>query len=145
MSRADRAFSCPRAGSPSLAAKAAAGKRKSIRVVTDAAPPLRWAPANERSDVMAINNEEARTVPVNGIEMHVQVTGAGDPLLLLHGFTGCGDDWRHVFRLDELGQRYQVIRPDARGHGRSTNPAGNFTHAQCARDLATLLDALGVD
>ena len=94
---------------------------------------------------MANNQEEARTVPVNGIEMHVQISGAGDPLLLLHGFTGCGDDWRHVFGMDELGRRYRVIRPDARGHGRSTNPAGTFTHQQCARDLAALLDALGVD
>ena len=52
---------------------------------------------------MATNHEEARSVPVNGIEMHVQISGKGDPLLLLHGFTGCGDDWRHVF---DLGRRH---------------------------------------
>ncbi len=93
---------------------------------------------------MATNHEEARSVRVNGIEMHVQLSGEGDPLLLLHGFTGCGDDWRHVFDLAELGRHFRVIRPDARGHGRSTNPAGTFSHGQCARDVAALLDALGV-
>jgi pimeloyl-ACP methyl ester carboxylesterase len=85
-----------------------------------------------------------RTVEVNGIEMHVQLLGAGEPLVLLHGFTGCGGDWRHVFDLDELARRYRLIVPDARGHGRSTNPAGTFTHRQCALDLAGLLDQLSV-
>ena len=34
--------------------------------------------------------------------------------------------------------------PDARAHGRSTNPGGAFTHRQCARDVLALCDHLGV-
>jgi pimeloyl-ACP methyl ester carboxylesterase len=93
---------------------------------------------------MTTNNEEARTLAINGIDMYLEQSGAGEPLLLLHGFTGTGGDWRHVFDLDELGRRYRLYRPDARGHGRSTNPAGTFTHGQCARDVAALLDTLGL-
>jgi pimeloyl-ACP methyl ester carboxylesterase len=85
-----------------------------------------------------------RTLPINGCDMYFELVGEGEPLLLLHGFTGCGDDWRHVFALDELARRYQLIVPDARGHGRSTNPDGTFTHRACAQDVGALLDALGV-
>jgi pimeloyl-ACP methyl ester carboxylesterase len=89
--------------------------------------------------------EPGRTLPINGMDLYFESYGDGQPLLLLHGFTGCGDDWRHVFDLDGLASRYRLIVPDARGHGRSTNPAGSFTHRQCALDLAALLDALGID
>jgi pimeloyl-ACP methyl ester carboxylesterase len=81
---------------------------------------------------------------INGIGMAYELRGDGEPLVLLHGFTGCGGDWVHVFDLDELARRHRLIIPDARGHGRSTNPAGTFTHRQCALDTLALLDRLGV-
>jgi pimeloyl-ACP methyl ester carboxylesterase len=82
---------------------------------------------------------------VNGIEMHYEVRGSGPPLLLLHGFTGSGGDWIHLFDLEDLARRYRLIIPDARGHGRSTNPSGEFTHRDCARDVLALLSELGID
>jgi pimeloyl-ACP methyl ester carboxylesterase len=85
-----------------------------------------------------------RTMNVNGIEMYFELYGEGEPLVLLHGFTGCGGDWKHVFDLEGLARRYRLIVPDARGHGRSTNPDGTFTHRACANDLGALLDGLGV-
>jgi len=39
---------------------------------------------------------------------------------------------------------YTLILPDARGHGRSTNPQRAITHRQCAADILTLLDHLGI-
>lgn len=82
------------------------------------------------------------TISVNGFEMHYQLRGNGEPLLLLHGGLGIGEDWRHVFPSDPPG--YRVIVPDLRGHGRSTNPDGAFTFRQCAQDVLALLDSLGV-
>jgi pimeloyl-ACP methyl ester carboxylesterase len=70
-------------------------------------------------------------------------TGAGEPVLLLHGFTGSGDDWQHVFR--EPLDGYRVIAPDLPGHGRSPNPRDNFKFADIARDVFALLDRLGID
>ena len=34
---------------------------------------------------------------VNGISLHWETTGRGEPLLWLHGAMGCGDDWRFIF------------------------------------------------
>jgi pimeloyl-ACP methyl ester carboxylesterase len=83
-----------------------------------------------------------RTLRVNDIEMYVNVRGTGDPLVLLHGFSQCGSMWGRV--ADLLAEQYQVIIPDLRGHGRSTNPSGTFTHRQSALDVYALLDQLGV-
>lgn len=83
-----------------------------------------------------------RTLKVRDAELYVETRGTGEPLVLLHGFTGCGSDWKHVFDLEALARRYRLILPDARGHGRSTNPGGEFTHRACAADLIAVLDAL---
>jgi pimeloyl-ACP methyl ester carboxylesterase len=81
----------------------------------------------------------------DGAALHVQMRGTGAPLFLLHGLAGTADDWRHVFDLDVLSATHRVIRPDARGHGRSTNPTGEFSFRQCARDVVAIMGALGID
>jgi pimeloyl-ACP methyl ester carboxylesterase len=83
------------------------------------------------------------THEVNGCQLYYEVRGEGDPLLLLHGGTGIGGDWQHVFTAGNPGG-YQTIVPDLRGHGRSTNPSGQFTFRQAADDMFALLDRLGV-
>lgn len=93
---------------------------------------------------MATATATGRTAPINDIEMYYELRGEGPPLVLLHGFTGAGGDWAHVFDLAELGAGHTVIAPDLRGHGRSTNPAGSLTIRQCASDVFALLDHLGV-
>lgn len=82
-------------------------------------------------------------VRVNEIELYVEIQGAGEPLLLLHGFTGTSQDWIHAGRA-KLAEHFKLIVVDARGHGRSTNPRGTITHKQCAHDTLSLLDQLGI-
>lgn len=86
----------------------------------------------------------SRTLRVNDIELYFEVHGEGEPLLLLHGLTGCGQDWVHAGRA-RFAEHFQLIVVDARGHGRSTNPERNLTHRQCARDALALLDHLGIE
>jgi pimeloyl-ACP methyl ester carboxylesterase len=86
---------------------------------------------------------QAQSTQLNGIEMYYEMEGSGEPLLLLHGGTGCHDDWVYAGR-DRLVTEYMLIKPDARGHGRSTNPQGTITHRQCALDALALLDHLGI-
>lgn len=78
-------------------------------------------------------------VSVNGINLHYQVRGEGEPLLLLHGFGMCGPvEWGHI--VDDLAKQYKIVLVDLRGHGWSTNPSGKFTLRQSAEDVRGLLD-----
>ena len=90
-------------------------------------------------------NEAAKTktVPVNDIAMHVERQGAGTPLLLLHGGGGVGENWKLVFAAPPPG--YELIIPDLRGHGRSTNPGGTITCRQLASDVVALMDVLRIE
>lgn len=91
---------------------------------------------------MKATGDARQTVPINGIEMYYETRGEGQPLLLLHGGGGAGVNWELVFK--ETPRGFRLIVPDLRGHGRSTNPSGEFTFRQCALDVFALLDHLGV-
>ena len=82
-------------------------------------------------------------IDVNGVRLFYEDRGDGEPLLLLHGGTGIGADWKLIFTAgDPAG--FRVIVPDLRGHGQSTNPSREFTFRQAAHDVFALLDHLGV-
>ena len=60
-------------------------------------------------------------VDVDGVGTEYEVTGAGQPVVLLHGFPDSGRLWRH--QVPALaGAGFQVIVPDLRGYGRSGKP-----------------------
>lgn len=81
--------------------------------------------------------------PIRDIRMHGELRGEGEPLLLLHGFMGCGANWRLVFPEPPPG--YRLIAPDLRGHGRSTNPSGAFSFRDAGLDVLALLDRLEIE
>lgn len=57
----------------------------------------------------------------NGLDLFYELHGAGDPMLLLHGFGGTGEsDWRH--QIPVFSERFRLIVPDLRGHGRTDHP-----------------------
>jgi len=74
--------------------------------------------------------------------MYYEEYGVGKPLVLLHGFGGCVQNW-HPFTA-KLSERHRVIVVDLRGHGHSTNPENKFTHREAASDVFLLLEKLGV-
>jgi pimeloyl-ACP methyl ester carboxylesterase len=82
-------------------------------------------------------------VQVNDIEMYYEEYGVGKPLVLLHGFGGCTQNWQPFTA--QLAERHRLIVVDLRGHGHSTNPEKKFTHRQAASDVFLLLEKLGVD
>jgi pimeloyl-ACP methyl ester carboxylesterase len=81
-------------------------------------------------------------IDVNRFQLFFETRGDGEPLLLLHGGTGIGADWKLVFTSGDP-EGFRVIVPDMRGHGRSTNP-GAFTFRGAATDMFALLDHLGL-
>lgn len=75
--------------------------------------------------------------------LYFRVTGTGRPLVLLHGLLSSGDVYDDVTPLFE--ERYQVVVPDLRGHGRSGDMSGPYDVTGLAEDLPDLLDVLGVE
>ncbi len=75
--------------------------------------------------------------------MYYEVHGEGEPLILLHGFLCTSQQWKHF--IPEFQEHFQLIIPDLRGHGRTTNPSDEFTHRQAALDVFKLLDHLNIE
>ena len=92
---------------------------------------------------MTAASSTVQTISVNGMEMYYEIRGRGEPLVLLHGGGGIGANWELIFKKPPAG--FQLIVPDLRGHGRSTNPSTEFTFRQCSLDVFALLDHLGVE
>lgn len=84
---------------------------------------------------------QSADITANGIRIHYYRTG-GDkpPVVLAHGATDDGLCWSRVARV--LEKDYDVIMPDARGHGLSDAPENGYAAADQAADLAGLIRAL---
>lgn len=85
---------------------------------------------------------------VNGVELFARRGGTRGkpPLLLLHGFPQTHAIWHRVAQ--QLAPHYELVLPDLRGYGDSSQPPGNGDHAnyskrEMARDLVALMTALG--
>lgn len=77
-----------------------------------------------------------------GVSIHYEVTGTGDPVLLLHGLGSSTADW--AAQVPVLARHYRTLTLDVRGHGASGKPAGPYRIADFAADAASALAAAGV-
>ena len=84
------------------------------------------------------------TATIDGIELHYERRGSGDPLLLIQGLSGTHLAWGEPF-LDALAGDFDVVAYDHRGVGRSTRVSEPFTLERLADDAAALLAGLGID
>jgi pimeloyl-ACP methyl ester carboxylesterase len=76
------------------------------------------------------------------MKLHHKIYGTGDPVIILHGLFGMGDNWRNIARLME--SQYQCIMVDLRNHGRSPHdPVMNFM--VMTDDILELMNDLGLD
>lgn len=82
------------------------------------------------------------TLPLGTMQIYYERTGAGQPLLLIHGLGSSTRDW--AFQVPALVSQYEVITADLRGHGRSAKPRGGYSVTRFASDMAALLRALDV-
>jgi pimeloyl-ACP methyl ester carboxylesterase len=77
----------------------------------------------------------------NGINIHYTRTGGNKPpLILLHGLMTNGVCWTVLART--LENEYDVIMPDARGHGNSSVPNYGYRYEDHANDVEGLINAL---
>lgn len=83
-------------------------------------------------------------LPGRGVTFVREVDGPpGAPtVLLLHGWiASAGLNWFNAF--EPLAAHYRVIAPDLRGHGRGLRSRRRFRLADCADDVAALIEELG--
>ena len=85
-------------------------------------------------------------VNANGAELYVEEHGAGEPVLMLHGWPDSCALWRNqVPVLTAHGLR--VITPDLRGLGQSSKPEAKDSYqlTVAVADVAAVLDALELE
>jgi N-formylmaleamate deformylase len=86
---------------------------------------------------------ESGDVPTTGGRLHYHRTGGErPPVLLLHGFSDNGLCWTRL--ATALRDRFDLVMPDARGHGQSDPPGEDDTPKRRADDLAEFVAALGL-
>ncbi|MFF1545794.1 alpha/beta fold hydrolase [Streptomyces sp. NPDC058291] len=75
------------------------------------------------------------------IEVHYEDKGAGQPVVLIHGYPLDGNSWEgQTSALLEAG--YRVITYDRRGFGKSSQPSAGYDYDTFAADLNAVLEAL---
>jgi len=85
-----------------------------------------------------------RDITTSRLRHSVAEAGVGEPLMLVHGFTGAKEDFADF--LDGFADRgWQVVAPDLRGHGASEAPIVEAAYSldEMAADVLALADELG--
>ena len=79
---------------------------------------------------------------IDGVNYRYRLAGQGDPIVLLHGFTGSSSNWQPLF--DALAPLQTVLAVDLLGHGDTDSPAdpARYRIERAAADLATLITEL---
>jgi pimeloyl-ACP methyl ester carboxylesterase len=83
------------------------------------------------------------TVVSNGIKIHYEEQGSGDPLILIMGLGAPGSRWKDHAAAYE--KHFRCILVDNRGAGESDKPHDPFTTKVMADDIAGLMLALSID
>ena len=82
-------------------------------------------------------------IQTSRLSLHYQEAGAGEPLLLIHGWPQTSHCWHKM--IPELAKYFRVIAPDLRGFGASEKSSFPLSRTQLAADMISLLDALDIE
>jgi pimeloyl-ACP methyl ester carboxylesterase len=98
---------------------------------------------------VAVRSDEPRpqshSFDSGGVRIHYVTLGndGGEPVVLIHGFTGSSENWPQVFKV--LNKDYRVIALDCRGHGQSDKPHDAAKYGlEMIEDVVRLLDHLKI-
>ena len=84
-----------------------------------------------------------QTVEVNGMQMYYEVSGEGDPLIVLHGAYMNIPTMGEI--IPKLAETHKVYALEFQGHGRTTDIDRPITYPNLADDVATFMDAVGIE
>lgn len=86
---------------------------------------------------------EAKSIAVNGFQIHYLEGGTGEPLLMIHGFGANKDNWTRIGRY--LTPHYRVIALDLPGFGDSSKPVeAGYRYADQLPRIQAFAEALGL-
>lgn len=86
---------------------------------------------------------EGKRVVVNGMQMYYEVSGNGEPMIVLHGsFMTIPMMGEIVGRLAETHRVYAV---ELQGHGRTSDIDRAITYPNLAGDVAAFMEAVGIE
>ena len=88
--------------------------------------------------------ESLPTMTVEGAQIVYRRVGKGNPLLVLNGFGATSADWDPSF-VDRLASSNELILPNNRGVGGSTDDGRSFDIAKLADDAAQVIQILGIE
>src|SRR5687767_5220715 len=81
-------------------------------------------------------------VEVNGMQMYYEVSGEGQPLVVLHGAYMNIPSMGAI--IPKLAERHKVYTLEFQGHGRTTDIDRPITYQNLADDVAAFMDAVGL-
>jgi pimeloyl-ACP methyl ester carboxylesterase len=84
-----------------------------------------------------------RRIHVNGMQMYYEVSGRGDPLIVLHGAYMNIPSMGAI--IPRLARTHRVYALELQGHGRTTDIDRPFTYPNLADDVAAFMDAVGLE
>jgi len=96
----------------------------------------------DRGEFVVFEGFEKRMVKVPGAEICVRTAGEGSPVVLVHGFPQTSAMWHQV--APEFAKDHRVTACDLRGYGESRALDGDFSFRAMARDIAAVVESLGV-
>lgn len=111
-------------------------RQEAFRMIrqTAAALALMAAPASAQDDAAG------HRVEVNGMEMYYEVSGAGDPLVVLHGAYMSIESMGDIVPL--LAETHRVYALEFQGHGRTEDIDRPITYPNLADDVAAFMAAV---
>ncbi len=84
-----------------------------------------------------------QTVEVNGMQMYYEVSGEGEPLIVLHGA------YMNIPAMGEiiprLAETHKVYALELQGHGRTNDIDRPITYPNLASDVAVFMDEVGIE
>jgi pimeloyl-ACP methyl ester carboxylesterase len=82
----------------------------------------------------------------NGVQIRYVEQGAGEPVLLIHGYTrSIETNWIETGVFQDLAKDHRVIAFDLRGHGKSGKPTDPAAYgSDMVQDAIRILDHLGI-
>jgi pimeloyl-ACP methyl ester carboxylesterase len=108
-----------------------------LRTLLIAASLLITGPASAQTQPLGAR------VEVNGMQMYYEVSGSGDPLIVLHGAYMNIPSMGAI--ISKLAETYKIYALEFQGHGRTTDINRPITYPNLADDVAVFMDKVGLN